>query len=87
MSTASRWNRLRGLHLRQTAGMRFGIQVSPNKVLYYDIDPDGTVYWLLPRRQGKLERRKVQDPNFANFIRSQGEQVAAKAKGERDGLD
>lgn len=62
------------------AGQRIGLRVSPEKVLYYDIDPDGTVYWLLPRHSGRLERRRVSDPRFAEFVRLQAKQALAQAK-------
>ena len=54
---------------------RTGLRVSAEKVLYYDIDPDGAVYWLLPRNNNQMERRRVHDAKFAEFIREQSKEA------------
>lgn len=77
--TIQRWIKERGGLLREQASRRIGIRVDEDKVLYYDIDADGSVYWLLPRRGNRLERRKVRDTAFADFIRGKAGQGASTA--------
>ena len=67
--------------MEQAAGLpsrRIGLRTGPDKVLYYEIDAGGSVYWLLPRKSNRMERRLVQDVKFAEFIR---QQAVAQAKG------
>jgi hypothetical protein len=73
----SRWIRDRGGLLREQRSQRVGIRMRDDLVLYYDIDADGSVYWLLPRPRGKLERRRVHDATFADFVRRKAKQAGS----------
>lgn len=49
---------------------RIGVRFASGDVKYYDIDPDGRVYWLQPRSAtGLLQRWRVRDEELAAFIR------------------
>lgn len=38
-------------------------------VLYYDVEPDNTVYWIRPRGGKKIQRYRIWDEELANEIR------------------
>ena len=62
-------------------GHRIGIALKDGHKLYYDIDADGRVYWLKPRKNNRLERRRVLDAQLAERIR---EMAAEHAKEQAD---
>lgn len=48
---------------------RIGLRMAADdKVLYYDIDADGRVYWLKPALNGKMQRYRVRDPLLVERI-------------------
>jgi hypothetical protein len=53
-------------------GRRIGLRFENGNVLYYDIDPDGRVYWLKVHvHNGKLTRYRVREEKFAEWVRQQ----------------
>lgn len=52
-------------------GRRLGIRFKSGLLAYYDIDPDGKVYWLRVRNNDKVQRIKVKEERFAGWIREQ----------------
>jgi len=57
---------------------RLGIQMQ-DRILYYEIDPDGSVYWLRVRAD-KTQRYRVSEPEMAEFIKEQGRQLTKEPK-------
>ena len=53
----------------QTLSKRLQLTAKDGKKLFYDIDPDNTVYWLRPRSDNKLQRYRVLDHELAEELR------------------
>ena len=64
-------------------GRRVGIKFPNGNVLYYDIDADGAVYWLRPRK-GKIQRYRVREAKLAEWVREQAANEQAKTQPDVD---
>ena len=56
-------------------GQRIGVRFESGIQRYYDIDPDGRVYWLRPAANNKLTRYRVYDPPLIDQIKSLAKQA------------
>lgn len=59
---------------------RFGVRFPNGETLYYEIDPDGKVYWLRQQgAQGKMVRWKVKYQPFVEWIKEQYSKLKEQA--------
>lgn len=64
----------------EVPGQRIALRLEGGKMLFYDIDSDGCVYWLQPAGQ-RFQRRRVLDPELAEYIRKQAAKAASAGSG------
>ena len=63
-----------------TEGRRLGIRFENGRILYYDIDSDGKVYWLRPRAgDSKMQRYKLTDGKLVGWVKELARKQAKEA--------
>ena len=58
-------------------GQRIGVRFESGIQRYYDIDPDGRVYWLRPAANNKLTRYRVYEPELCRIVKELAKQAAS----------